>query len=133
MLFINVLAAILIALVVGIFFYYVFKFTGPWGNFWAFLAILILAGISAGAWIERTGPMVYDVAWVPILFVIILFALLLAAVSPPYTRRTGPGPEEAVEVTEEEAPFMAVSAVFWIFLVFLFVAAVVGIVRQINF
>ncbi len=132
MLFVNVLVAILIAAVVGVFFYYVFKFAGPWGNFWAFLTVLILAGVAAGAWIEPFGPVVYEVAWVPVLFVIFLFALLLAALSPPSARRTASIPEDPLlEVPEEEAPFMAISAVFWIFLAFLLVAAVIGIVRQI--
>lgn len=49
---------------------------------WTFLIILVLAGLAAALWIEPVGPVIYDVAWVPMLFVIILFALVLAAATP---------------------------------------------------
>lgn len=127
--FLQIFFSVLLALLVGSFFYYVFKYTGPWGSFWTFLLILILAGLAASVWIEPFGPPIYNVAWAPILVVILLFALLLAAASPP-SYRTGYHREENVpEPGEKDAPVLAISAVFWIFLAGLLIAALIGIFR----
>lgn len=125
----QIFFTILLALLVGSFFYYVFKYTGPWGSFWTFLLVLIVAGFAGSVWIEPFGPALYHVAWVPILIVILLFALLLAAATPSnyrvgYSRR-----EHIPEAREEDAPVLAISAVFWIFLIGLLIAALIGIFR----
>ena len=121
----EVLLTIAIAIFVGIIFYYVFKTTGPWGSFWAFILILIFAGIAAEAWIPDAGPVYYDVAWIPTLFVILLFALLLAAASPP---RRGLETQNAAAETPVESKETAVLGVFfWIFILFLLFAALFGI------
>ncbi len=129
MLFLEILFTVLLAVVVGIFFYYVFKYTGPWGSFWTFLLILILAGLAAGRWIEPIGPVFYDVAWVPVLFVILLFALLLAAVTPAEPRERYVTPAEKQEIEREEAPVLALGVVFWVFFLFLLVVTVAGFFR----
>ena len=121
----EILLTILIAVVIGILFYYLFRSTGPWGSLWSFLLILILAGVAAEAWIEPVGPVFYDVAWVPTLFVIILFALFLAAASPPRDRRIARSPE--AEPSEEEGAAVAVGIFFWIFMLVLFGIALWGI------
>jgi len=128
-LFAEILISIVLAFVVGAFFYYLFKYSGPWGSFWTFIIILVLAGIAASAWIEPVGPVIYDVAWLPILAVVILFALLLAAASPPRQSTKYPERENIPETTEEELPVLAISTIFWIFLVVLMVAAIVGLFR----
>lgn len=128
-LFVEILISIVIALVVGAFFYYLFKNTGPWGSFWIFILILFLAGIAASAWIEPIGPVIYDVAWVPILAVVLLFALLIAAATPPRHRKKYPERENIPETTDEELPILAISTVFWIFLVVLMIAAIAGLFR----
>jgi hypothetical protein len=68
-------------------FYSVFKSSGPWGSFWSFLLLLILAGIAANVWITPVGPYYQDVAWVPVMFVILLFAFLVASTTPPRRAR----------------------------------------------
>ncbi|MFP4289831.1 MAG: hypothetical protein ACOC2E_04820 [Bacteroidota bacterium] len=129
MLFLEILFTVLLAVVIGIFFYYVFKYTGPWGSFWTFLLILILAGLAAGRWIEPIGPVFYDVAWVPVLFVILLFALLMAAVTPTEPRQRYVTPAEKEEIEREEAPVLALGVVFWVFFLFLLVVTIAGFFR----
>lgn len=124
MTFLEILLTILIAVVIGILFYYIFRSRGPWGSFWSFLLILILAGLAAEAWIEPVGPVGWGVAWVPTIFVILLFALLLAAAAPPRPERriTEPVPD-----TEEEATVIALSGFFWIFMIFLLGVVIWGL------
>ena len=124
MLFLEILLTILAAVIIGTVFYYIFRSTGPWGTFWSFLLILILAGLAAEAWIRPVGPVVWDVAWVPTLFVIIIFALLLAAASPAREPRVT---EEAAEPSEEERAAVAIGGFFWIFLMVLLGIALWGI------
>ena len=128
-LFFQILTAVILALLVGSFFYYVFKYTGPWGSFWTFILVLILAGFAASVWIEPFGPALYSVAWAPILFVILLFALLLAAATPS-GYRTGYHKEENIpEPGEKQAPVLAISALFWVFMAGLLIATFIGILR----
>lgn len=121
--FLEIILTILLAVVVGVLFYYIFKSRGPWGTFWSFLLILILAGLAAEAWITPIGPVGWGVAWIPTIFVILLFALLLAAAAPPRPARRV---QEPVPETEEEAAAIALSGFFWIFMIFLLGAAIWG-------
>ena len=111
--FLEILITVFAAVLIGIIFYYVFKSTGPWGSLWSFILILVLAGVAAEAWIEPVGPVVWNVAWIPTLLVILMFALLLASASPPAGDREssrGPNP------SEEESAVIAIGGFFWIFL-----------------
>lgn len=122
--FLEIILTILLAAVIGVMFYYIFRYRGPWGTFWSFLLILILAGLAAEAWITPMGPVAWGVAWIPTIFVILLFALLLAAAAPPRPARRI---REPVPETEEEAAVIALSGFFWIFMIFLLVAVIWGI------
>lgn len=128
-LFYQIFFSILLALLVGGFFYYVFKYTGPWGSFWTFVLVLIVAGVAASAWIEPVGPILYDIAWVPILVVMLLFALFLAAATPTRYRSKTPARGSTAEASEEEYPVLAISAIFWVFLIALAIAAIIGVFR----
>ena len=129
MTFIQIFLTIIVAALVGVLFYYIFKKAGPWGTFWSFLLILILAGVAAAAWIPPVGPIYQDVAWIPVLFVILLFALLLAAATP--GRRRGRPPEAPPPEKYGRGAFTAIVALgvfFWLFIFFLFLAAILGVV-----
>jgi hypothetical protein len=128
-LFFQILFSVLLAFIVGSFFYYVFKYTGPWGSFWTFVLVLILAGVAASVWIEPIGPIIYNIAFVPILVVILIFAFFLAAVTPPRYSRKYPLQENTPEPNEEELPVLAISTFFWVFLVALVMAALLGVFR----
>ncbi len=121
----EVLLVIALAVLVGSIFYYIFKTTGPWGSFWAFILTLILAGIAAEAWIPDAGPVFYDVAWIPTLFVILLFGLLLAAASPP--RRDVETQNAAAETPVESKEAAVLGVFFWIFMIVLLGAVLFGL------
>ncbi|MFO8129526.1 MAG: hypothetical protein R6T99_06455 [Bacteroidales bacterium] len=126
----EVIFSIIAALLVGVLFYYIFRYSGPWGSFWTFLLVLVLAGLAAAAWIEPIGPAAWNVAWLPILFVILLFALFLAAATTPDDRRRIRTRRPVdTETPGEEAAAVTLGIFFWIFIVFLVFAAIWGIFK----
>lgn len=128
----QILSSLFLALIVGSFFYYIFKYTGPWGSFWSFLLVLILAGFAASVWIEPFGPVLYDVSWAPILVVILIFALLLAATSPKKATRYKVN-EKIIGKEEKDSQPLALSVVFWLFLIVLLTVALMGVFRNLNY
>lgn len=116
------------AILIGFLFYYIFRSTGPWGTFWSFVLILILAGLVAEAWITPIGPVLWDFSWVTTLFVIFIFALLLAAASPPrtrsYTEAEAREPVTKEELEESRESAVALSIFFWILLIALLVVII---------
>lgn len=122
MTFIGILMAVVFALIVGALFYNVFKISGPWGTFWSFLVVLVLVGIAAHVWINPVGPVAWGIAWIPPLFVTIVFALLLAAASPPKPKETGNEP------SEKDQKVAALGGFFWILLIFLFGIILWGVI-----
>ncbi|MFW5821148.1 MAG: hypothetical protein ACOCWA_07655, partial [Bacteroidota bacterium] len=71
-----------ITLLITLAFTYFFRNKGPWGSFWTFFLIILLAVLAADLWIEPMGPYYRDVYWLPPVVIGILFALILAAASP---------------------------------------------------
>lgn len=122
--FIGILLIAVFALIVGSIFFYVFRSTGPWGSFWSFLLILILVGLAADAWITPVGPYYQGVSWIPVMFVILLFALFIAAATPVRRR---PAKSLEAEIEEEETARIAFGGFFWVLMVFLFIAAIWGL------
>lgn len=109
------------ALFIGALFYFVFKSSGPWGSFWSFFLLLILVGIAANAWVTPVGPYYMGVTWAPVMFVILLFAFLIAAATPP--RRT----RIVTEAEAEEKPaVVALSGFYWLLILFLLIVGVWG-------
>jgi hypothetical protein len=135
MTFLEVLLVIISALVITSIFYYVLKSPGPWGTFWSFLLILVLAGLAAEAWVTPFGPTYFDVVWGPTIFVIFLFALLLAAATPSRREKeimkneeTEMTAAESREVLQENRAAAAVVGLFfWVFIIFLFIAAIAAL------
>jgi len=124
----EIIVAIVLALGIGLFFYFVFKVSGPWGSFWAFLGILILAGLAAEAWIGPVGPTIWGAPWLTAFFVILLFALLIAAATPPRTvRGEASAAEYATEMEEANRPAaVAFGIFFWVFLLVMLGIAIWG-------
>ncbi len=128
--FLEVVLTILGALVIGLIFAYAFNVRGPWGSFWSFLLVLILAAFIAELWIPPIGPVYGGFGWLTTLFFVLLFALLLAAATPSRTTRSRADVEtrqRVEEETEREAPAAALTIFFWIMLVLFFVAILYAI------
>jgi hypothetical protein len=108
---------------------------GPWAGFLFFFLVLFLAVWAAGVWLRPIGPVVYGGYWVGALVVGVLIALLLAAAVPPGPRVTPveveTPPEGApAETPEEEAVTTALGVFFWILLLGLIAAIVLGYVIE---
>ncbi len=127
--FLQIVLTVLVAGLIGIIFYYIFKYTGPWGRLWTFLLILVLAGLAAAAWVEPVGPVYWDLAWLPVIFVILLFALFLAAATPPARGGMEESEDSGYRVNRSAYPQLALSAFFWLFIVLLLFIALWGILR----
>lgn len=134
----GVLAAIFIAVLIAAIFYYGFSSRGPWGSFWTFFLVLLLVIWAASLWTRPVGPVYWGVAWVPLFFVGLIFALLLAAIP---TADSTPEEEELVdrEVVVEDpdiqrrreaevASAAAIGWIFWVFILILFTAIIIGYV-----
>ncbi len=125
----QIIFSVLGALFVGTLFYYIFKFAGPWGNIWLFFLVLILAGIAAAAWVEPVGPIYRNIAWLPILFVIVTFAVFLAAVTPPNQPGEIGAGEKSAASKDKNVSLVVLSGFFWVFLILLMFAAIYGVFR----
>lgn len=128
MLFTELLVSAFLAIMVGTVFFYGLRRRGPWGSFWAFFSILLLAGIIAEAWTTPIGPPVFGVSWVGSLIFILFFALLIAAATPTHRQYGKSASEmEAEEVARKNPGAVAVGAFFWFLLVIMTVVAIAGL------
>jgi hypothetical protein len=118
----GILFTLIIALVIGLLFYYTFGYRGPWDSFWTFLLVLVLAGVAADLWVSPVGPVLYDVTWAPILFVVLLFALFLAAATPADRKQL-----RKMKMEDSKRTIVAVSSFFWVLLFFLMLAILLGV------
>lgn len=128
MVLLEILLVVFGALIVGALFFYVFRSAGPWGTFWSFLLVLILAGVAADAWITPVGPVAWGIAWIPLFLVLIIFALILAAATPPEHRRLERERTTRPETSEEETAAVAIGGFFWLLMILLLIIAVWGYV-----
>ncbi len=121
--------ALIMAVSIGLLFYYGFRVTGPWGNLWAFLSILVLAGIAAEAWVNPIGPYVFGVSWLGAFFFILIFALLIGAATPPRRREEEIPPGAEAEDPGKTSPAaLALGTFFWFLLIILAIAIIGGLV-----
>ena len=121
----GIIYLVLIAFLISLFFNFLLRVRGPWGSFWAFFTIILLAVFTADIWVTPVGPYFGNTYWVPPLAVGLLIALLLAATTPgPKTRSE----LEAQKKREREEPaVIAFGTFFWFLLVFLLVLIIVGL------
>lgn len=130
----GLIATIIIAVLIGFFFYYVFRVSGPWGSLWTFLMVLILAGLAGSIWITPFGPQFYDVAWLPVFFVVLFVALLLSAATPSGRDLEKIPPGNNAPDMRQSPVIYAVLGVFFYLLVFLLLFAILyGLFRVIRF
>lgn len=114
----EIIAAILLALIIGALFFFGFRATGPWGSFWTFLLILFFGIWVFAIWVDPIGPLWYGIAWIDFLFVGLILALILAAATPDYRRRSRSDVADSRLETEESASTaVALSIYFWVLLI----------------
>ena len=128
--FLGAIIIVAVAILIGILFYHIFRIKGPWGSLWTFVLILVVAGLAAAAWVDPVGPVYRDVAWIPVFFVTLLFALFLAAATPAVRERDPADSEnQGSGTSRNNTPEVALSAFFWLFIVMMLFFALWGAVR----
>lgn len=136
----GIIAAILVAILISAAFYYGFNTRGPWGSIWTFFLVLLLIIWAANIWVRPIGPVYGGVAWIPLFFIGLVFALLLAAIPIYDTGRDRKFPEQKIsnnrmknerlrDTTDDEAAAVgAVGWIFWVFIVILMTAIIIGLI-----
>jgi hypothetical protein len=115
----EIAAALAFAALIGLFFSFVFRIKGPWGRLWSFILVLFLIIWASEIWVSPMGPTLYDIAWLPLLIVGIVTALLLAAVSPRMPRKKTP---------ENQPPtYYGIGIFYWIFVFTIIIIIIAGI------
>lgn len=125
----ELITILLIAVILAAIFFYGFKRPGPWGSFWSFLLILILSMLLFTVWTEPYGPVYRGIGWIDLLIIGLLFALLLAAASPPPKTGSDVSEEEILPATEPRKipDRIAVSGFFWILILLFIVLIIFGL------
>lgn len=146
----EIIGILLIAIVIGAIFYYGLGRRGPWGAFWVFLLVLILAAWAGRYWITPAGPILWGYAWLPLFFWVFMIALLIGIASPTEEeriettgtdqeriisrqdkKRAAADRESRVRATDPEASGAAAAfGIFFWLLMLIFIAAIItGLLR----
>lgn len=133
----GIIATVFVAILISSLFYYAFNARGPWGSFWTFFLVILLVIWATSLWMRPIGPLFWGIAWIPLFFVGLLFALLLASLSSPHDRRG----DKRSEMIDEEMPVdraevgrrqdlnrtaATVSGLFWAFMIILLLIILLG-------
>ncbi|MDX1667309.1 MAG: hypothetical protein R3350_08770 [Saprospiraceae bacterium] len=127
--------AFFIAVILALLFSTILGNRGPWNNFWILLLILFLIMWGASLWFNPVGPMWYGVAWLDLVFIGLIVALLLAAAGEANARGgTKIAESEEVDLTREakqdRAAITMFGIFFWLFVAALTATIVVGLIYQ---
>lgn len=130
MYFVDVIAAILIALFFTLLLALALRMRGPWGSLWTIFLVILLGVWAASLWIEPAGPVYWNIAWIPLLTIGLILALVLIAATPTANEQRRLSTEETDENSEasqnEKKTIAAVSAFFWILLIILAITIIIG-------
>ncbi|NQX41327.1 hypothetical protein SAMN05421820_107131 [Pedobacter steynii] len=139
--FIGILFALLFATILTAFFNLAFKNTGPWSGFWVFFILLFFIALAAGEWAAPRGPSAWGYYWAPGLIAALIFALILAAVTPRAPHSASRKPKKPAssgdlqtpgDEREEDIVISAIMGVFfWILISVLVLIAIVGVATKI--
>lgn len=89
-----------------------------------FFVLLFLAAVSSQFWIVPFGPTFYGVTWVPMVAIVIIFALLFSIPSRPIRSK-----KENEEAAEETTSLITISVFTWILFCILIVVIAAGVYR----
>jgi len=132
MIFFGLLYLIGIAVLITFIFTKLMRVSGPWGSFWTFFSIILLAILAADFWIAPVGPYYEDIYWLPPLVVGVIMAFLLAATSPPNKRRRTKAEEPLYQVVEDHPGTLALGAFFWFLLILMLLLVVAGFLSNLT-
>ncbi|KEO74043.1 hypothetical protein [Anditalea andensis] len=125
----EIFGAIIVALVISSIFYFAVDVRGPWGSFWTFFIIVLLVVWAASLWIVPFGYIYWEIAWIPLFFIGLVIAFLLAALTstPPDKLRSNSKGSDIVNTEKEpERTYAAIGLLFWVFIGLMLVAIIAG-------
>lgn len=126
MTFLEIIVIFFIALFVAVIFTYIFKNKNPW-SFFLFFLIIFLASWTAQLWIVPIGPSFLGVSWIPILIVGVFFAYILSLkLAKPVNARKEIIEKQVGVETDEDKTSIAFGAIFWVLLLILTIAIIIG-------
>jgi hypothetical protein len=117
--FYSIIAALILTLIIT-FLFSVFS-KRPLGGLLLFFIVIFLATWTGQIWITPFGPVTWGIAWVPLILVALFFSFLIFALAPPI-----PATEEN---RAEEPAFIALGLFFWLTLILLLIAIIIGYYR----
>lgn len=130
-LLLGILYLVSLAFLITVFFATLLRNRGPWGTFWSFFIVILLAMFATDLWVGPVGPYFFGgIYWVPPLAVGLLIALLLAATTPSPKARSEIEVEKK-EIAKENQATAALGTFFWILFLFLIVLIAVGLFSNI--
>lgn len=128
MFFADLLFALALGLLLTVVFAGGFGRTRAWNDLLLFFLVIFLGGWAASVWVA-TGPVLYDVYWLPTLVTGLLIAMLFLALIPPYSeaaRRPMNRIEAAKAEIAERQALEAISLFFWLLLGGLLIIVILG-------
>ena len=127
--FIHLFMALIIGVLLTLAFAGVTRRRGGTGAIWLFFLIVFLVSWAAGVWIRPVGPLVYDTYWIPAVVVGLIVALLIVTLIPARPEPMDLAVGDVAEAERETAEgALALGITFWILVLLLVVAIVVGYV-----
>lgn len=121
----QAVGAIIIAAIIFLLFFFVLSLRGPWRGWWPFLLVLLLVVWASAYYIDPVGPENWEVYWIPLVFVGLIFALLIASLPPSLEEEAAESGVDQV-ARSEGSTSTGLSAFFWILLILLAIAVIVG-------
>lgn len=125
----EIFGILLVSILLSTLFYYGLNRTGPWGSIWSFILVVFLGVFVFDIFATPVGPLYLGIAWLDLLLIGLIFALLLAAATPKNEPR-----EEALSENDKKElrqrmeagegdSAVAIGAFFWI-LIFSFITTI---------
>jgi hypothetical protein len=122
----SIIAALALALLISMLFSMTYgKRNRKWTPVIYLFFILFMAGIAGQYWIVPMGPSFYGIYWVPLFFIVTIFALLFTA---PFHSKRKINPGEGDPAASDTAS-ISINAFTWLLVILLMVAILFGIYR----
>ena|ERR1035437_2807489 len=121
----SIFAAFIIALLFSLFFSSGYRKGSSLVPLGMFFLILFMATLAGHYWVVPFGPILWGVAWLPLIFIGIISALLFVAPSPRTKIR-------AVDAKAEEADLAVtgISIFIWVLFIVFLIAVIAGITNK---
>lgn len=120
-----------IALIITLFFANALRTRGPWGNFWTFFIIMLLAVSAAHLWVRPIGPSYEGIYWIPPIVAGFLVASILAASTPP-SKPAAKLKQNTDDYIERRANALALGIFFWFVVIFMIILVVMGLYADVQ-